>query len=321
MSSSAQVVTLTDATGTANADILVSQGFNCFRLTLATLENPFDWLWATEQFSSGEERASRCGIPILFPFPGRIRNGTFRWKDRDYQLETNDGQGNAIHGFVHTRQWTIVEQHVDRLIGEISSETYADELSELWPGQFRLRADYHLFADRLVTRFTVENSGDEPLPFGLGLHPYFRLPVDDGERASILVRVPVKRQWNLEAMLPTGESHAVADDMPLRVGQPFSTMNYDDVFSEPDVEKDRVVSAVIDRDNRRQLLVEATPNFGAYVLYTPPHREAVCIEPYTTLPDLFQMQEQGHRPAVRELPVGEQESFEVVYRAAPIQNS
>lgn len=318
MTSSAQVVTLTDSTGTATADILVSQGFNCFRLTLATQEESFDWLWATEPFARGEERASRCGIPILFPFPGRIGGGQFQWEGHDYRLETNDGQGNAIHGFVHTRPWTIVEQKMDQLIGEISSETFTNEEAALWPAHFRLRADYQLMSDRLITKYTVENPTHQALPFGLGLHPYFRLPVDPQQRDAVTVQVPVKRQWNLEHLLPTGESQTLAHDHPLRLGQSFSSMNYDDVFSEPDVQNRHVTSIVVDRANNRRLMIEAGPEFDAYVLYTPPHREAVCIEPYTTLPDPFRMHQRGLAPALRVLEGHQREAFEVVYRAATI---
>ena len=48
----------------------------------------------------GDGRPTRSGIPVLFPFPNRIRDGRFTWDGRTIELPLNDPtQKNAIHGF------------------------------------------------------------------------------------------------------------------------------------------------------------------------------------------------------------------------------
>ena len=40
-----------------------------------------------------------CKSRFLFPFPNRLKHGTYHWKDQIYQFPINDGQtGNALHG-------------------------------------------------------------------------------------------------------------------------------------------------------------------------------------------------------------------------------
>src|SRR5438477_5007922 len=98
-----QIVTLRDHASGASAEILVSQGFNCFRFTAAPRGEPIEIIYAPANFSTGQERPSRGGIPLLFPFPGRIRGTLFEWEGKQYALEPGDAFGNAIHGFVLSR--------------------------------------------------------------------------------------------------------------------------------------------------------------------------------------------------------------------------
>src|SRR5438034_969248 len=53
-------------------------------------------------------RPTRSGIPILFPFPNRIRDGRYSWDGKSYQLPLNDPTRlNAIHGFACRHPWRV----------------------------------------------------------------------------------------------------------------------------------------------------------------------------------------------------------------------
>jgi len=111
---SLQCLTLTDPEAGSSAEILASLGFNCFRFQALHGTQPVEVLWSEPQFAEGIRRASGSGIPLLFPFPGRIAGTALRWHGRDYPLEAGDGRGNAIHGFVLDRPWRVIAQEVDR---------------------------------------------------------------------------------------------------------------------------------------------------------------------------------------------------------------
>ena len=104
------IFTLKDAASDCLAQIDVGKGFNCFSWQALAPEGPREMLWRDPGFPYGEARPSSSGIPILFPFPGRIRGGMLHYQGKDYQLPLNDRLGNAIHGFVYTREWRIIQE-------------------------------------------------------------------------------------------------------------------------------------------------------------------------------------------------------------------
>ena len=106
----AQVVEITDPDSGSSARVLVSQGFNCFSWRPVLDDGPREMLWADPDFAAGDKRPSSGGIPLLFPFPGRIGGAKYQFDGREYQLEPGDAFGNAIHGFVFNRPWRVVEQ-------------------------------------------------------------------------------------------------------------------------------------------------------------------------------------------------------------------
>src|SRR5262245_7308071 len=84
--------------GGDRAEVWPALGFNCFAWRAAADGQVLDLLYADPQlFDNG--RPTRSGIPVLFPFPNRIRAGRFSWGGRDYQLPLNDSAAvNAAHG-------------------------------------------------------------------------------------------------------------------------------------------------------------------------------------------------------------------------------
>src|SRR6266581_362637 len=90
------------------AEVWPALGFNCYRWQVVRAGAPLDLLYADPAlFANG--RPTRSGIPILFPFPNRIRAGRFTWDGKDCSLPLNDPvQKNAIHGFACRRPWRVV---------------------------------------------------------------------------------------------------------------------------------------------------------------------------------------------------------------------
>ena len=116
-----QIVTLTDSQSGATAKILASLGMNCYQFLVPDASGPIDLLWAEQGFEEGTKRASGSGIPLLFPFPGRIAGTSLLWDGKQYPLEAGDGLGNAIHGFVHERPWRIIEQEQSRVVAQFQA--------------------------------------------------------------------------------------------------------------------------------------------------------------------------------------------------------
>src|SRR5438552_3379996 len=85
--------------GKNRLEVCPSLGFNAYRWQGGGQE----LLYRSPQFFT-ENKPTRSGFPILFPFPNRIRDGRFTWEGKSYELPTNDpASKNAIHGFTPMR--------------------------------------------------------------------------------------------------------------------------------------------------------------------------------------------------------------------------
>lgn len=296
-----------DATG-AVALVAPQLGFNCFRFTVPCRRQAWEVLWSEPGFELGGKRAAGSGFPILFPFPGRMPRAVFRHGGREYRLTPGDGRGNAIHGFVLDRPWRIVDQSSAHVTGEFQATRDDPTLVEQWPGDFAIRMTWRVTGRSLAAEIAIANPGDRPLPCGLGLHPYFRVPLGDGQADDCRVQVPAAEYWELREMIASGRRLPLAERCPLATGMPFAATQFDDVltgleFHDGNGAATRNGAATLtDAATGRRLEVEFSDTFRQLVIYNPPHREAICLEPYTCVPGAIHLHEQGVDIGWQELP-------------------
>lgn len=140
----------------------------------------------------------------LVPYVNRIRDGSFIFRGRDVHLQPNmAGDPSPLHGQGWLNPW-IVEQ-----AGESSATlAYRHEAGE-WPWAYEARQAFTLRDDRLSLDISCRNLSNEPMPCGLGLHPYFpctaRTTLDTGvevawtidEKVLPVDRVPATGRFDL----------------------------------------------------------------------------------------------------------------------------
>jgi len=294
-----QVVLSDPATG-SQAKVLVGFGFNCYSFETVHNGQRQESLWSTPDFESGAARPSSSGIPLLFPFPGRIGGAALEWDGQPYSLADGDGRGNAIHGFVLGRPWRIVDQSETHVVGEFQASVDDTSLLKQWPADFLIRARYELSANCLHSVYTFHNPDDKPLPCGFGTHPYFRVPLGGKAGDACTVRFPVSEKWQLQNMLPTSK-HPLDEPAESQNGVRFSDMQFDDVFQGLEFSDGICTTGIDDPNSGRKLTMSFDDTFNTCVVYNPPHREAVCIEPYTCVPDPIRLTSEGYDVGLRVL--------------------
>ena len=300
------VVRLTS--GTSSAHISVKYGFNCFSFQAGVDERVVDVIDTLPSFPESGERPSGSGIPVLFPYPNRIRGGQFTWDETTYELFPDtvafDPNGNAIHGFCLDRPWRVVEQGEQFVTGEFQLSRDAPDRRALWPADFVIQVRYELEGPKLRSLFAIHNPDSKPLPWGLGTHPYFRLPLAAGSQADqCTVSAPVTEQWDLIDCLPTGVKHSIDEALTLSDGVYFGLDSLDDVFS--GVPQDLVECSITDERAGLEVTQRNPGLFRELVLYTPPGRNAICFEPYTCVTDAINLRNQGVDTGWLELGPGE----------------
>lgn len=293
----------------ATASILPAAGFTCYSLKLPVGNELLEVLDSDPDFATTGAHPTRNGIPLLFPYPNRIRGGRFTWAGNEYDLTGvhQDGRGNAIHGLVFDRPWRVVEQRGNRVTAQFQLSNDAPERKSLWPADFMIEVRYELHDAGLRCDIRVANPDHVPLPWGFGTHPYFRVPLSaKTERGDCLIQAPAAEAWELDQCLPTGKLTPVSGARDLREGQALAGLQLDDVLTDLTNDDGRITSIVMDPEAGRQVTQVTDAAFRELVVYTPPHGRSVCLEPYTCATNAIQLVAAGINGGLQVLPPGQE---------------
>jgi aldose 1-epimerase len=176
------------------------------------------------------------------------------------------------------------------------------------PYRFTARQGLRLRQGGLDQWVEVRHEGAEPLPYGLGLHPWFLRAADTRIQAA------VQGVWLSGAdPIPTGRSAVLSPDWNLPAGMPAHGSFIDNAFHGWDgVATVRWPSWGLQVQLRQ---IEPVVQGGGHCLvYRPPHGEAFCLEPITHPIDAFHLPGQE---GLRLLRKGESLRLSVVWNVLP----
>ena len=105
--------------------------------------------------------------PILFPHAGKVCDNVILAKGGEFAAKQ--------HGFAREMEHPFLDRTEDTLRFSISDNDFT---RSRWPYCFRLISSFRLDGDKVHHTLTVENHDHQQLPFGIGYHPAFRLPLD-----------------------------------------------------------------------------------------------------------------------------------------------
>lgn len=226
---------------------------------------------------------------ILLPFPNRLRDGTYIWKNMKYQFPINDTlTNNALHGFVKDEKMEISEigLHADRAYVKCVYRHNGSNISFPFPFEFTITYEIDN-SNQFEVSFSVENIGNSSFPIGMGWHPYFKLSdkIDESTLrldACHLVGID-------ERMLPTGKKYAYTK---FAQAQLLRSEVLDNCFQVDDSESKRYTLDFEGKNGKIHYWQETgAGKFNFIQLFTPPNRNALAIEPMTCNVDAFNNKE------------------------------
>jgi len=127
-------------------------------------QDGFEHIW------QGDTKYWGGHAPVLFPIVGALRSNRTKINGLWYEM--------GRHGFARRREFTVVEQREDAVVLELCAD---EETKKVYPFDFRFTVSYILTGSSVTTEFKVENTGSEPLPYSVGGHPGFNLPIEKDE--------------------------------------------------------------------------------------------------------------------------------------------
>jgi aldose 1-epimerase len=199
----------------------------------------------------------------LVPYSNRIRDGRFTFRGHNVKLSPNlPPQPHPLHGQGWRRPWSVVE--ADAHEAELVFRHEADE----WPWPYEARQRFRLDDHGLSYDLSLTNTSPEPMPAGLGLHPFF--PAN--ARTQLTARV--QTVWTIdEEIMPVAERPAMGpfDLTDRRV----NALGLDHGFGGWSGE------AEIVWPDRGVTLRMTAPRTRFFQLYSPLEGRVFCAEPVT----------------------------------------
>jgi aldose 1-epimerase len=136
----------------------------------------------------------------LIPFANRIRGGVFIYAGRSVTLPANmPGDKSPIHGQGWQNPWSVSRQDSASVTLDYRHD------ADAWPWVYDAQLTYEIDETRLRVALTCANRSAEPMPCGLGLHPYY-----DCDPSTLLSTI-ASQVWTIdadvlpvEAVAPTG---------------------------------------------------------------------------------------------------------------------
>lgn len=207
---------------------------------------------------------------LLFPFPNRLKNGTFEFEGKTHHFEHNDfGRPNALHGMIHNKGF-VVESHEEN---EVTLRFDYSGEDTAYPFPFKIELMYALQEKSLEVALKITNSGPENMPCGFGWHPYFYTENFEETRLKtpLLMEVDIDEQ-----MIPTGRKGPfnAFDDF-----QNISNFDLDTCFKIQ--EPSERASTFLKLINGNTIEVWQDQNFEFIQVFTPNEKASVALEPMT----------------------------------------
>jgi aldose 1-epimerase len=225
---------------------------------------------------------------VLVPWPNRIRDGRYSFGGEVHQLAlTEPARHNASHGLATWERWRLASAAGDSVTVELD---VVPQPGYRWP--LTLRTTWTVGPDGLTASHTATNAGSEPCPFGLGTHPYLRVP--DVKIDELRLRVLGNSRLLVDGrMLPIGAAKVAGSEYDFTEPRVIGAQALDTAFGDLERGPDGGSAVTLTAPDGRGVEVWADGQFNWWQVFTGDtllparHRQAVAVEPMTCPPDAF----------------------------------
>ncbi|HXM43159.1 MAG TPA: aldose 1-epimerase [Bryobacteraceae bacterium] len=273
-------------------------------------------LWLPDDaLAQMQARPQFGGIPFLAPWANRLSEDAFFANGVKFRLNPGlgnihrDENQNPIHGLLtFSRDWKVIAIAADSDSAVVTSRLEFwkhPELMAQFPFAHSIETTYRLHEGVLEVRTAIENLSADPMPVGIGYHPYFQL--HDTPRDQWKVHLAARDRLALSRMLiPTGERRPVEFADPL----PLSGVTLDDVFGGLVRDDSGRATFWVEGAHERISVIYGT-KYTVAVVYAPASRHFICFEPMSAITDGFNLAHAGVYKELQSIAPGDtwRESF------------
>lgn len=271
----------------AKASLLPKRGALLTKLVLDIGDRSVDVLWTDNELTDDETGWPRGGMPLMFPFAGRVF-----YNGQPFQYELDGKLYNMpLHGFIYGLPWQVVKQSTNSVILAVRAGV---RTQELFPYDFSMQCQFSLFLDRLHVKITVQNHGvlsaadrtglRREMPVAFGLHPYLRVPQQHaGSKSTVYLQTSAQAQIAVTPAGGAGKAAAIEpakDQRGHRLDAPLFSNLILGQHQRPEV-------SFIDASTHTKITIgwDKPEHIRYVVLWSEDGQGFHCLEPWMGLPD------------------------------------
>lgn len=124
-------------------------------------KHQLEYLWSGDPAIWGKKS------PILFPIVGTLKNDTYYYDNKPYEL--------SRHGFARENDFVVVDQSETMVSLSLKS---SEGTVKNYPFSFELIITYTITEASITVTYKVVNAGNEIMYFSVGGHPAFKVPLE-----------------------------------------------------------------------------------------------------------------------------------------------
>lgn len=239
--------------------------------------HPHHWLRPVGEAARTTSSAEGMACFPLVPYSNRVRDGRFRFGQQLVQLPSAVAvDPHFEHGHGWRMPWQVESATATTV--DLRYEHWPDA----WPWAYCARQRIVLSESFLLVTLSIENQSDEPMPCGMGLHPYFpRTP-------CTRVHADVNGIWNTDAdILPISHTPCPA------ASDPATWILVDQVVLDNVFTGWNGIARITWPERDASLVLEADRPLDCLVIYTPQDEPYFCAEPVSNITDAFNLASAG----------------------------
>lgn len=207
---------------------------------------------------------------VLMPWSNRLYGGGFAWRGREVGIQPmRPGDRVPLHGDAWLAPWRVADRGPDRV-------TLEHESGPQGPFAYAGQVRYRIEGASLHVQLRAQHRGATPMPYGMGLHPWFT------RDAHTELAFRSCGRWEPDASQAPREFRALhsAPTLDFEAPKPLSPELIDHVYSGWDG-----LARIGWPARGFALQMRAGPQAGHLVVYSPPALARlpafVCLEPVT----------------------------------------
>ncbi len=259
----------------------------------ACLDSIIDKNNGKELLWQGDSKSWEDKDLCLFPFVGRLVNGDYQVDGTTYNMR--------IHGFAPYMEFLLVSLTAESIVLELESNI--DTLKE-YPYLFSLIVSIKLSNNKIAVNYKIKNTDKKKIYFGIGGHPGFVLDNSNGED-YLTFGEDVERELitlNDSCQFIVGSKS---------VGKVEKLIIEKSLFSSDAlIFKNNAKTLSLVKLDGTKVVVDIEQANYVGVWSHPTHGDYVCVEPWWSLPDYFEVnKELSKKPTLQNLDINEAKDY------------